>query len=384
MNPVVKNTAANSAAASQAPPELRVATLDDYERIARHEEANGMVSMPRDDWRRLWLDNPLWPRLGHDWPVGWLLEDAEGRLVGSMLNIPSLYTFRGRELICANGRGWAVAPEFRGFALWVMSEYFQQDGADLFINTTVAPTAEPKIAALSDRVPVGDFQTIAYWVTGYRGFARKALEKLRAPGAGLLAGPLAAALWLRDAIGSRRLPAAPASMVVESAEAFDGRFDACWHELVQQRPETLLGVRDRQSLAWHFGGLLRAGRLWIFTASRGGLLRGYAIFRRQDRGDDGIRRMQLVDYQSVEPEVDLLPGLLRAALDRSAREGFYVLEQVGCGLPRRECVDACAPYRRRLPCWPFYYRAADPALHAELADPRFWAPSTFDGDASFD
>lgn len=374
MNPATQQTA----------PELRVATLDDYERIARHEAACGLVSMPREDWRRLWLDNPLWPRLSSDWPVGWLLEDADCRVVGSMVNIPSLYTFRGRELICANGRGWAVAPEFRGFALWVMSEYFQQSGADLFINTTVAPIAEPKIAALSDRVPVGDFQTIVYWVTGYRGFARKALEKLRVPGASMLAWPLAAALAVRDTIRARRLPRVPASFVIDSVASFDARFDAFWDELRRRQPDTLLGVRDSRTLAWHFGGLLRAGRLWIFTAQRQGLLRAYAIFRRQDRGADGIRRMQLVDYQSLESDVDLLPGLLRAALNRSQREGFYVLEQVGCELPRQSCVDACAPYRRRLPCWPYYFRAPDPELHAELSAAQVWAPSLFDGDASFD
>jgi hypothetical protein len=372
-----------STATKIAAPELRLASLDDYDRIAQLEAANQLGSMPRDDWRNLWLNNPLWPRLGKQWPVGWLLEDAGGRLVGSIVNIPTRYTFRGRELICANGRGWVVAPEFRGFALWVMSEYFNQPGADLFINTTVAPIAEPKIGALSDRVPLGDFETIAYWVTGYRGFAKKALQKLRVPAAGLFAFPAAAALWLQDALRARPLPAAPPWIVIDSADVFDGRFDAFWNELAGQNPDKLLGVRDSRSLAWHFAGQQRAGRLWILTAARGGLLRAYAIFKRQDRGD-GVRRMQLVDYQTLEPDEDLLPGLLHAALRRCASENLYVLEQVGCGLPKLASFDGYAPYRRKLPCWPFYYRAADPAIQALLANPEAWDPSTFDGDASFD
>ena len=43
-----------------------------------------------------------------------------------------------------------------------------------------------------------------------------------------------------------------------------------------------------------------------------GLLRAYGIFKRQD-GNDGIRRMQLVDYQTLVPDEDLLPGLLQLA-----------------------------------------------------------------------
>ena len=98
----------------------------------------------------------------------------------------------------------------------------------------------------------------------------------------------------------------------------------------------------------------------------------------------GIRRMQLVDYRTLDPDVDLLPGLLHVALRRCAREDLYALEQVGCGLPKQSCVNDHAPYRRKLPCWPFYDRAADPTVHAELSNPAVWAPSTFDGDASFD
>ncbi len=366
-----------------ASPELRLASLDDYDRIAQLEGRSGLASMPRDDWRNLWLNNPLWPRLGKKWPVGWLLEDASGRLVGSLVNIPTLYTFRGRELVCANGRGWVTAPEFRGFALWLMSEYFDQPGADLFINTTVAPSAAPAFSTLSDRVPLGDFETIAYWVTGYRGFAKKALQKLHVPAAGLFACPAAAALWLKDGLTAKSLPAVSASIVIESANAFDARFDAFWNELAGQNPDKLLGLRDSRSLAWHFGGQQRAGRLWIITAARRGLLRAYAIFKRQDQGD-GVRRMQLVDYQTLEPDEDLLPGLLQVALRRSASENLYVLEHVGCGLPKRASFDDYAPYRRKLPCWPFYYRAADSAIHADLAKPEAWDPSTFDGDASFD
>src|ERR1700676_2430601 len=139
-----------STAAPPTSPRLRPACLDDCDQIARLESANAVFSLPPDDWRNLWLRNPLWPRLGKDWPIGWILENEAGRMVGSLINFPSLYHFRGRELICANGRGWVVAPEYRGLALWLMEEYFNQPGAGLFINTTVGANAAPALGTLSD------------------------------------------------------------------------------------------------------------------------------------------------------------------------------------------------------------------------------------------
>ncbi len=104
------------------PPRLRPARFDDYPQIQALERANLPEALPADDWRGLWLHNPLWPRLGSDWPIGWVLEADSGRVVGSLCNVPSRYMFRGRERIRANGRAWVVLPEYRGFALLPMAE----------------------------------------------------------------------------------------------------------------------------------------------------------------------------------------------------------------------------------------------------------------------
>ena len=99
-----------------------------------------------------------------------------------------------------------------------MDDYFNQPGAELFINTTVGPIAAPTFSALSARVPLGDFETAACWVTGYHGFAQKVLRKLRVPLPSLLAYPAAAALKLKDTVFAKSLPAVPASVTIQ----FDG------------------------------------------------------------------------------------------------------------------------------------------------------------------
>jgi hypothetical protein len=364
-------------------PRMRLARFDDYSRIQRLEASNGLLSLEEREWRGLWLDNPLRQRLGGGWPIGWVLEDETGTMVGSLANLPTLFTFGGRELIAATGRGWVVSPQYRGMALWLMDEYFNQDGVDLFINTTVNSLAQEAFGSFgSIRVPLGDWVSAAYWVTGHRGFAAMALRIKGMPMAELLSQPAGAALWVKDAITRRPLPAAPFAAEIAETDQFDLRFDAFWKQLVQRNPDKLLAVRDRQTLSWHFAGVLRSGRAWIFTATRNGLLRAYCILKRQDHPPSGLVRMRLVDYQTLDPETDFLPRLLRAALGRCKGKGIHVLEHVGCGLPKMHSFDRYAPFRRKLPAWPYFFKAADPTDEALLRRPESWDPSSFDGDAS--
>jgi len=370
---------------SPRPPNMRFATLDDHEQITRLEASYGMQTRSDDDWRAMWLKNPLWPRVGKDWSIGWIFEDMAGRVVGSLVSVPSLYHFRGRELICAIGRAWVMAHEYRGYGLWIISEYLNYEKADLLIHNTVGEMAIGVLDQLSSRVPLGDWETIAYWVTGYRTFAEKALTMCRVPSAvaGPVAYPAGVALRVKDALLVKSLPPAPRSITVEAIEQFDGRFDAFWQELVCQNPDKLLAARDSQALAWHFMVPMRLGRVWIYTAARNGLLRAYCILKR-DELPGNITRMRVIDYQSLERDEDLLPGLLETARRRCVAEGIGMLEHLGCGLPKMRSLDQHAPYRRKIRNWPFFYRVPDPALTAELSKPEAWDPSAFDGDVSFE
>lgn len=364
-----------------APPRLRLARLEDYPQIQHLEAAYLDATLSADEWPRLWLDNPLWPRLGSHFPIGWVLEDASGLVVGSLSGIPSLYRFRGQELVCVSTRAWVVRSEYRSFAPWLIEEFLNQPGVDLFIGTTANQNAAPIFSTFATRVPVGDWETIAYCLTGYRGFARKALQKRRIPLARPLALPIAAALWLKDALSPKPLRAVSSTVVVTAADSFDSRFDLFWDELVRQNPEKLLAARDSQSLAWHYAIAMRKKRILILTAVRHGLLRAYCVLIRQE-GKEAIHRMRLNDYQTVEPETDLLPELLRAAVKLCVAEGYEALEHHGCGLPKMRSFDQFAPRRWKLANWPFYYHTANPKLAAELCRPEIWDPSTFDGDAS--
>ena len=373
-------------AALRQPPKLRQARFEDFAQIARLEDKHNLISLPKQDWSRVWLDSPLWPRLGEKWPIGWVLEDEHGNIVGTHGNIPGLHSFRGQSLITATGRGCVVTPEYRGLALWLLDEFLNQGGVDLFFYNTVNIHGTGVVAPLCPRCPLGDWQAASFWVTAYHGFALTALKMKGVPLPHILAPAAAAALRLKHALTAAALPPPAQGIDVAFSDHFDDRFDVFWRELVSQNADKLLAVRDLPTLNWHYAIPLRAGKIWILTASRAGSLRAFCVLKREDQppGFQGLTRIRLVDFQTLEPDRDLLTTLLRPALARCSVERIHVLEHMGCDLPRMRSFDRLAPHRRKLQSWKYYYKAADPALEAELANPQVWDPSTYDGDATID
>jgi hypothetical protein len=81
-----------------------------------------------------------------------------------------------------------------------------------------------------------------------------------------------------------------------------------------------------------------------------------------------------------DPEV--LRALLMAAFDHAKRSGSYILEVIGFPANVRRVFLEANPYSRKYPACPFYYKAAQPAMHQTLANGRVWYASPFDGDTT--
>jgi hypothetical protein len=362
------------------PPNVRAAHFEDYDAIRVLASEHSIALPSLQDWAYRWRRNPVWQRLGGRTPIGWVLETASGEIVGSMETVPTLYKFRGGDLISAASGLWCVSAPYRGFALQLIDEYFNQP-ADLFISTTVGRAAVATLRQLYDPVPIGQWDTASCFIANRRSFAKRTLGKYRVPCSGLLSYPCGAALWLMQAMRAKSWPNPVRDVDIEMVPEFDLRFDTFWKELVRQNPERLLAERSRLVLSWHFAEAMRAQRLWIFTASRRQRLIGYCIFR-EASSVRGARRASLVDYQCLDDEVDLLPSFLRTALRRCVAAGLYRLDHAGIGLPKFRAFDDFADYNRPLGTWTFLFRAADAQLDAELHQPQVWDPSAYDGDAS--
>jgi len=351
---------------------LRETTFEDFEQISRLERRFDVGRKTFDDWQSLWTANPAY-RSRRGWPIGWVL-DHDGRIVGSLGNIPVDYELDGRTIMAAAGRSWVTDPEYRGYAVMLMEEFFQQENVDLFLSTTVNHKAQGAFSTFGVQpLPAGRWDHSAFWITNYRGFARAfaASRGWRIP-----AGLAAPALLAKQTFCGSPLNAGR-NLAVWQEMGFDERFDAFWDELRERKRGALLGVRSREALDWHFHSALAKRRLWILTIQERGQIAAYSIFCRKDSRSHGLTRMRVVDYQSLSNEREPLMAMLAWALQRCREEGIHILEDLGC------CMEGIgAPNHRQLASWTSYFKASDQELTNHLNRPGAWRPSLFDGDSS--
>src|SRR6266571_1515578 len=115
-------------------PKLRKARFEDYKQIAALESRFGLAVKPYNEWVHLWQGNPVYRELKTDWPIGWVLEDQDGKIVGSMGNIPSLYELGGRKILVASAHSWVADVEYRSAAGLLLNNLIKQGHVDLYLN----------------------------------------------------------------------------------------------------------------------------------------------------------------------------------------------------------------------------------------------------------
>ena len=294
-------------------PRIRELTLDDYPRVRALEAQCGISTKDCADWRHLWSDNPVYHQVQDGWPIGWVLETDDHGIVGSVCNVPLAYEFEGQPLLVAAGRAWVADSRFRPYSVLLLEHYFSQTGVDLFLNTTVNHQAAGAFSIFeSPRVPAGIWNQSVFWITGYRGFARSLLSRSDLPAPGALAWPASLALRTADVLTYRR--------------------------------------------------------------SRTRLI-AYAIFLRKDQPSHSLKRIRLVDFQTLETDSRILPALLGCALEQCRVEDIHMLEHIGSDTITA-ALAPLKPRRRRLPSWLYYYpvrwrrKSVDAGLSTGRADLR--------------
>ena len=361
-------------------PKLRRACFNDYAQIASLESRHGRNPRSYEEWSHLWLDNSLYRELQPEWPIGWVLEDERRQIVGSVGNIPLAYEFQGKKIRTASGRSLVVEPAYRSVSLCLLDRLINQPGIDLYLNNTVSPNTAAALSVFDcSHVPVGVWDEAAFWITDYQAFMEGILTVKVGPLARLLSYPLSRVLFLKDRLTNGLHDS---DVEIKTCSGFDERFDVFWMDLKRRNPHLLLAERTSQALDWHFKYALNRGHLWILTAIDGPRLAAYAIFERRDNPKFGLKRMWLVDFQSLDGSSALLSPILCAAVRKSREEGIHALENVGRWLEKGELIETAAPHRRKLSTWLYFYRANNSGLTESLKDRRAWAPSLLDGDAS--
>jgi hypothetical protein len=360
---------------------VREANFSDHEQITALLSNNRLETKSFEEWRDLWSANPAYRDAKGQWPIGWVLETEEKHVVGFLGNIPLVYILDGGLLTAAVTHSWAVDVQYRSYALLLLDHYFSQQNVDFYLSTTVNAFASQAFTALgSQRVPVGTWDQSLLWIGSYRGFSQSWLRMKRAPFPEILSALLAAALRLKTRSARRAVTLVRDIDRVEVCSGFDDRFDTFWEALSAKETGVLLGVRTREALNWHFRHAISQKKLWLVTLTKHSTLISYSVFLRQDNAQYGLKRVRLVDFQTLNNDSsDLLPMLAWAVLSCRERK-IHMLEWVGA--ESGSVAAQLAPIQRTLPCWLYYYKAKGSSLAQNLENPHVWKPTAFDGDAS--
>jgi hypothetical protein len=373
---------ANRSAKTVSTPRIRVATFEDYDQIAALQTQYERPTTSFERWKHYWVNNPVCHELGSSFPIGWVLERDDKKIVGYLGNIPLFCELGGQRLLASVAHAWVVDVQYRAYSLVLLDLYFSQKSVDLFLNATVgAPGFDSFNVFESLRVPAGEWDRSVFWVPNYQGFIASALAQKKIP----LSKPLSYLLsippaikqmfsngWMRDRSVREEL---------QPCTAFDDRFDVFWQRLKESSPNVLLGWRTQSILEWHFGYALRNNEAWVVTAGKEQIT-AYGIFVRHDNPIYGLKRLRLVDFQALDGSTKLLLPMLGWAFEKCRREKVHMLECIGFRQDKMKVITDVAAHERKLPCWLYFYKAKDKKLAQKLTDPSVWDPCQFDGDAS--
>ncbi len=355
----------------------RLVRFEDFGAIAALQQRNGLTTRSYSAWVSLWNDNPALALYDSRFPLGWVLEDSAGVIRGYLGNVPLAYAWRGETIRAATPFSWVVDSAYRFHSLDLQRRFVCQTEVDLFVYTTLNAVTEKLLRAFSfSRLETGTWDSAGFWITHPLGFARSVTRVKKWPSA--LAYPMAASLSMANLFRNPRGSSVPFELCAD----FDARFDTFWRDLSEENRESLVAVRDRQTLAWHFRRAIQARSLWILAASQGGRLVAYAVFDRHDNPDLQLKRVRIADFQALRGFEHLLRPALHWVIERCRREKIHIVENSGRWLERYSAARTRAPYCRPLQAWLFYYRTNNQQFQRELERPGAWAASAYDGDAT--
>ncbi len=363
--------------------QLRKATPADFPKILKLGAENGLAPASIDETPTSFGAEARMP------DVNYVLETPSGEIVGSVGTYFAKYFLNGRELKVSCPTAWVVAPEHRTYSTMLIHKLLSEPGVDLVIHTTARPPADQVYLALKHKkMPVENFQQALFWILDRQGFFKSFLKKKNL-------GFLSSFSFLAEhgisvaekLMGkTERRARLAGGLSIQWIKSFDIKFDVFWKELLQKKSKILLGSRDREALTQHFQRAIDQNRAWVATCEQAGRLVAYAVFFRQDHPGFGLKRIRLVDFQSIcesdSQTADVLNQVIQRAVLLFRTHRFHMLEVVGFNGTVRTTLEKTAPYRRQLESWPYFYRSQIAGLELELAQPIVWEPTLFDGDAS--
>lgn len=353
---------------------VRPSTLADLEGIREVSLRNGLSGFDPEERRRWWLSHPFRKEF-QEVPMGWVLENDNGTIVGTFSNIHMMYEIDGKRLKCGIAGSWGVDTEFRSSSLLLAMSYLGQKEVDFCLNGSASDVASRLMTAMkAQQVPSEDYDLSYLWIISHQAFAAAALRKRKIPCGGIISYPLGLALRTSDsATGRSRYKNAN----LKRFEEFGTKFDEFWEEM-RRGEGRLRAVRNSAVLEWRFGHALREGHAVVLGFLRGEKLCGYIVLSEKKRENLRLRQFVISDLQALNDSREIIIDLISAAIGATRENGLGALEWQGWNSAKRLIARELKPRSYRYPVWPLFYKAMDKDLRGVLSDAKNWDISPFD------
>ncbi|MCA9406875.1 MAG: hypothetical protein KC684_10070, partial [Candidatus Omnitrophica bacterium] len=262
--------------------------------------------------------------------------------------------------------------------------YLRQKDVDLLLITTANKQAARVYEGLKLRKPpVKHCDKAYFWITHPKGFAQSVLITKSIPFNAVLKYPLGTAIFLVNLFKQQPLiekHKRTEHTIIEYAE-FSEEFDVFWKNN-PARSNEFMAQRDKDSMMWHFSHSFKEEKVWVMGIKENGFLRSYAVFFRYDNEKYLLKRVRLIDFQTLKGGNDDLLILLNYALRKATKTNVHMVEVFGFKESIQQIVKSRAPFERKLPSWLFFYKALNKDLEKRLDNEAVWNPTSFDGDGS--
>jgi hypothetical protein len=353
---------------------VRTASLDDLDAVRAVSVRNGLSGFDCEERRRWWLSHPFQKEFDGV-PIGWVLENSDGKIVGTFSNVHMMYEIDGQRFKCGIAGSWGVDAEYRSASLLLAASFFSQKGVDICFNGSASSVSSRLMPVMrAKKFEAADYDVSYLWITGHQSFAEAVLRKKNVPGAEVVSR--AAGLVL-SAADRWTVKCRSHNCSVKELGGFGEEFDYLWKTL-SRKGRCFRGVRSAAALEWRFGEGLRTKHAIVLGATKNGKLSGYVVLCEKSREHLKLKEFVIKDLQVVDDSPELILDLLSAAIEVTRERGLDALEFQGWNAAKRKAALALRPRAYRYPVWPLYYTAINPELISTLACAEALDCSPFD------
>jgi len=364
---------------------IREISSNDYEQVKLLLIRNGLLPPNKHLWEFLWKENPenLDNKKLKNWPMGWVLENDNGRIVGNLWNILMIYKFKDKKLTAAIPSSWTVDKSYRAYSIPLHENFFIQKNVDIFIATTANYTAGRVLEEVfkAKKIPFNSDDEVLFWIMNYHNFVKSFMVKKNIP-LKILSYPISLGLKVIDNVRNMRRIIRNKTVEIREYHCFDQRFDIFWEKLKNKNQGRLLCIRNREWLEWHYKAYKNTDKLSIFCVEKKGEITAYGILRRADNPKINLTRMKLVDLQSIDNDNIVIEEIVKSCIKKCKKDEISVFEAVGFNKEKRNIIEKFKPLKRKYQSWPFFYKVNNKELGLELENYKIWDVCEYDGDAS--